>query len=162
MRPAPRPAPAPAVEDSSSSAGLASLESRVVQLEARLAEYERAALTGGAHRRLTLRQAWEEGLLPRSPRTVEGWLADPELRARYHTEILVEQIAGRWETTPNRIEAWRDAMRPKGEHAYGVDARSPSPRGRPRNIRNRAAQQEADRSFVALPGRPGSLRGVTS
>ena len=59
---------------------------------------------------MTLREAHAQGRLKPKPRTVEHWLASPDLRQRWRTDLLLERVGGRWYTTPARIEKWRAAL----------------------------------------------------
>jgi hypothetical protein len=84
--------------------------SELEDLRARVEALERALLAGGAERRLTLIQAYHQGVLPRKPATVHRWLSDPERRRRFLVEVLVERVGGRLYTSPSRVDAWARAL----------------------------------------------------
>ena len=80
----------------------------LANIEARLLALESVYLTGGAHRRLTVEQAAEA--IGRSPETLRGWTRKREARAKYRVDVLLQKVAGRWESSPRNVAEWRRVM----------------------------------------------------
>lgn len=88
------------------------LARRVLQNERELAQARAGGAVGetGARRRMPLDEAGRRGLLPRCPRTIRNWIATPESRALWQTDLFVHRVANRVEIDLDGLERWRLAM----------------------------------------------------
>lgn len=90
--------------------GCAALRERLSALEERAAAQDRVLLAGGASRRLSLEQAFAEGVLLHRPSTVRGWQRKPETRRRMRLELLIHREAGKLFVTPGSVAIWTRAL----------------------------------------------------
>ncbi len=81
----------------------------VAELQARVAELERVRGVGDADRPIGLREV--AGRINRSPETLRGWLKRPAARRKWMLEaLLLRDLAGRYYSTPRRIDIWRQTL----------------------------------------------------
>ena len=84
------------------------VETSEPNIEARLRHLENVSITGGAHRRLTLEEA--ALAIGRSPETLRGWTRKRAAREKYRVDVLLQKVAGRWESSPRNVAEWRRVM----------------------------------------------------
>jgi hypothetical protein len=95
---------------------VATLRASTAELKARLDQNDREFARmkrGGAppeRRHVSLEEARRLGLLPRSARTIRTWLATPETRSLWKTDLFLRRVAGRIEVDLVGLETWRRAM----------------------------------------------------
>lgn len=108
------------------------LQAEVADLHRRLEAAERALRLGGIppKRRLSLAEAARRGLLPRGIRTIQAWMARPELRERWKPDLFLTRVAGRVEIDLDGLEEWRRQMAapatPRWPIRWGAAERSAS------------------------------------
>jgi hypothetical protein len=116
-----KPVPFPRVPTFTNSellAFLARFQLDLCDLTRRVDHFERGRGVAGispetaGRRRIPLEEAARRGLLPagRCARTVRGWLATAESRARWKVDLFARRIGNRIEIDLDGLEKWRAEM----------------------------------------------------